>query len=488
MVPLQSLETLPFLALLDAIHPSGAAQRIHFAGNPNGATGAVAPADVVLLAPGLHQYRDRGVLGDLLPDALAPMSDGAVLFLIAPRATRILIARRLRKAGLTQGTPVVHLRSGAARYDVPLTSNCLQFALRTWPQSWRWRWVLLLLQALPMLRVVLAAVLPSVGISFYRAGTVPFAWLLSRLPKNADGQAIVATSWRGPHSPYLVFGLTNDASLPTVVAKRSPRSSAATTVQEAAMLNEVAPGAARAGVVVPSLIALKEGNKLVSLIETVVPGAPASRILAEDADRFPQVIEQVCAWLEAWHRQSARQVTLDPELLEALILSPARSLACLLPDGARYLTRLSTAAFGLVGQKVTMVGTHNDLTMSNVLWNEGRLSGVVDWEAARPLGFPLADFWYAACDAAMASGRTDRPSAFRSCFADDGQHRSLIGPMQKRLQAAVGGPAGWIELSFRACWLHHAANEARQSLVNDCRPFLAVASEAMSLQAVLDPG
>jgi hypothetical protein len=112
--------------------------------------------------------------------------------------------------------------------------------------------------------------------------------------------------------------------------------------------------------------------------------------------------------------------------------------------------------------------------MFNVLVGRNGL-GVVDWESAAVERFPLTDLAYAAVDAAAAAGRyEDRVSAFEDCLSSDGQHVRLVGGLLRRLATAVGATEEVAELSFHACWLHHAANEQRDARVDTKRPFVAI--------------
>jgi hypothetical protein len=330
-----------------------------------------------------------------------------------------------------------------------------------------------LLKMLPKSSRMLSFLLPTVGFAAFRADTLPFSWLLSRFDGTPAG-ALVATSWRQTEASALVFGFAGSDPTPALVAKQAPPSKSATASHEADMLSEVAPFAQQAGVGVPRLIDFIDELGQTYVLETGVSGRPVSQSLAHRPAELPTIVHKLSSWLEAWHQNSVRRAVLTAADCEEMILEPARLLAEGLHFGAEYLAWLEGASARLVGTEVPWVQTHNDLTMANVLQDdEGRIH-VVDWEAARDRGLPLADFWYSACDAATACGTQDRATMFNHCFLEGGALNELVASHDRRLREIVGGPPEWVELCFHACWLQHAANEQSQRMADEDSPFLAI--------------
>jgi hypothetical protein len=109
--------------------------------------------------------------------------------------------------------------------------------------------------------------------------------------------------------------------------------------------------------------------------------------------------------------------------------------------------------------------------MANVLLGDGVPIGVVDWEMAREDGLPLVDLVYAIADAAAARERyTARPEAFDEMFG--AQPATLATRLVGRQTEDLNLEPRLIRVCFHACWLHHAANEARVSPGGG--PFLAI--------------
>ena len=161
----------------------------------------------------------------------------------------------------------------------------------------------------------------------------------------------------------------------------------------------------------------------------------------------------------AWSRATATPMQLGADDLERLLITPAKLLSTELPR--RYVARLLLLAREWRGQLVPSVAAHNDLTMWNLLISDDSRLTVLDWEDSSPACLPLGDFYYAAADAAAAAEcYADRACAAQACFAPNGRHADLVSRLRASLVSAAPLPPGLTELSFHACWLHHASNEA----------------------------
>jgi len=121
------------------------------------------------------------------------------------------------------------------------------------------------------------------------------------------------------------------------------------------------------------------------------------------------------------------------------------------------------------------VAAHNDLTMANIVQSDDGIFGILDWEAARRINFPLTDLFYMYVDAvAAAQVYTSRLRAFEACFISDGTHSAHFKEQQQRILRAIELPGALYDLCLHACWLHHAVNEQRASTAISPRPFLEI--------------
>jgi Phosphotransferase enzyme family len=476
--PAQTQE-IPSLAFAKAVHPCGVTQRIRVITGGVEPAGHGRPSDVVILAPAGQFHPATRSLEQGVADATAAIAPNGLIYVVAPRHLRRRILRLLRERGFEIGSPRLHLRSGAARYYIPLTARSLRFAVDSWTLPRRWRFLMQLLGYVPGSAKLLSLLLPTIGFTASRPGSTPFSWLSSRLP-GTPTEELVATSWRHTEASALVFGFSGKDSVPQVVAKQAPPSQRLMAFHEADMLKQVAPFARQAGVGVPRLIEFVDEWGQTYVLETGVSGRPLSQLLATRPGDLSGVVHKLSTWLEAWHQNSVQRSPLTSAECEEMILGPARALAEGLHFGPEYLAWLESVCSRLVGSEVPWVNTHNDLTMANVLRDQDGRFHVVDWEAARPRGLPLADFWYSVCDAATAFGPQDRATMFNHCFLKGGTFSALVAPHDQRLREIVGGPPEWLELSFHACWLQHAVNEQTQMLADEDSPFLAIVNALAS--------
>jgi thiamine kinase-like enzyme len=121
------------------------------------------------------------------------------------------------------------------------------------------------------------------------------------------------------------------------------------------------------------------------------------------------------------------------------------------------------------------VARHDDLTMANVLIERNESLGVIDWEMAHPDSWPLVDLVYALTDAVRIARRyTDRLDAFKTCFEPGGSYSLQAARLQTRLVSNLMISQEAIELSFHACWLHHAWNEYQKNQPEDSQPFFRI--------------
>ena len=91
---------------------------------------------------------------------------------------------------------------------------------------------------------------------------------------------------------------------------------------------------------------------------------------------------------------------------------------------------------GELVRRVPGVALHDDLGCWNIL-SRGREFTVVDWETARPSGFPLWDLWYFLADAAATADRVASAESRRMGALFRGEHR-LSEALFRRTRTLVG--------------------------------------------------
>jgi aminoglycoside phosphotransferase (APT) family kinase protein len=375
------------------------------------------PADLIVVGPNAEERETARILEErLAPDGLAYVVSGQ-------RARR----RLARRAGLEVAVELVLIGDRAApRFLVPAQPQTVRWAVRTLTSS---------------RRALVAGRLPFIG-SLAPAAIVrkPGARRLAEWLEVDDCDVVLG------HSTALVV---RDGSL-TRVAKTGARAAA-----EKAALEQLGPAARAAGVAVPHILGeTRLGDHVI--IESGLQGRPAATVLARRPRDLDQLLGRIADWLVRWNSATAVEASITRELLERMVLEPARDLA-LEADYASWLQRRSKE---IEGMSVKLVDTHNDLTTANILVNGPAPLGVVDWESAASGGLPLTDLFYAAADAhAAADGFGNRVAAFR-------QSVQVVATAERRIDTALALEPRIADLCFHACWLGHAHNEASRGDTN----------------------
>ena len=469
------------LSPLELFHPDGEIGGVAVVGQacppgliPTGRADA-RELDLVIIAPTGRDLRRAGWLERELDAALPKLAADGIVYLLASPFARATVGRRLRRRGLHPRVAIAHVPDVlTSRYLVPLdrklASTAFADVVPVWPRRRR---VLSRVLNLPGAPRLLAWALPSVAVIVRRADARPLFGWLSRLTGGHDERLGVVVSGAPPASRLVVLTSADGTERGPIVAK--VRHAASSTLdRETSILREVAASARQKGVDVPKPLFVREVSGRSLLLEDRLEGQVAAALLASRPAAFSSVVCSVAGWLEAWHRSTTVIRPLEPTELRQRVLERAVSLAGELQDGDDYIAWLSERARDAAAAPFPLVAAHNDLTMFNVLVGPNGL-GVVDWESAAVDRFPLTDLAYAAVDAAAAATRyEDRPAAFEDCFSSAGRHRRLIRQLLRNLSASVGASATAAELSFHACWLHHAANEQRHGRTEADRPFLDI--------------
>jgi hypothetical protein len=465
---------------LEPFHPTGRVGRVLVLGRrcpealpPPAAEPADTEADLVLIAPSAAELARRGWLAQAAGRAAAALTQDGVVYALLPRGRRGAAGRRLRAAGLVLEPALAQLPGREApRYLVPLEADLFGYALgRLIGARPRVRRGLVALRGLPFGGSLLEAILPAVGLVARRPGAAPLAAWTAGLVADAQPPAriVLATSWRGPHGPIVLYCFAEGQAEPWGVAKVGPGSR-----RETELLDRLGPSAGTAGARVPRLLGRGSAGDQPVLVETPLDGRPAAELLMRSPDRFAEVTSTVADWLERWNGATARAETLPVARLEQDLLEPLAELDAAVPHAASYRDRLAERCAALAGAAVPLVATHNDLTMWNVLLDASGTLGVLDWAEAEDAGLPLSDFFYALVDAAAAcDGDRSRLDALRSCFEPGGARADVTAALRERLRTSLALDGAVVELSFHACWLRHACNEARSRTAPD-GPFLEI--------------
>jgi hypothetical protein len=312
----------------------------------------------------------------------------------------------------------------------------------------------------PRLLRTIASCTSRVALVVHVPDAPPARWLSALEPAEPSGRHPFVLSVA--RDAARVHACRFDAHGPQALAKVAfDEHSGERLRREAAGLRHVAAGADVGGVAAPMLLdtGTLHGNPV--LLESFVAGGAVAPLLASHPELLEETCRRLADWLGQWAVSTSASTSGVPSSLEASLLGSIESLAGVIETS--QLEWLAAQANELLSRPVTIVAAHNDLTMWNVLRREDGALSVVDWEAASPEGLPLTDLFYLLADGVAATREyVDRTRAFQECFRSSGARagwaRSLVLEQARALR--LEGRA--IAMSFTACWLQHAADDARR--------------------------
>ena len=473
----------PLLSWLELLHPDGTADRVEVRPRAHAeARGADNAVDLfVLAATGVPDQGSSWFAAEIAVLARRLATDG-VGYVVVPRRRRRTAVRIARRLGLAVGPWFVHVPPlPATRYIVPVDRRALRAAFSVIVPGHHWtRRLLPLLIGLGGMRR-LPDVMPSVGLVVRRPEARPvFDWLFRLGSADAGrrgipgGIAIVGMSWNDPHARAVLHGFCPGEGHPRFVAKVRAANPPDEANAEISALTRLGPVAERAGARVPRPLGFDRLGHRSVWIQSAVAGRPAADILASDARRLDDIVARVTDWLARWHALTRIHAGGYSALAHA-VLGRLDALLPLIADGESYRSWLSNRCADISQKPFALTAAHNDLTMWNVLVPRDGL-GIVDWEHATVESLPLSDAFYAVVDAVAASrGAGQRLQAVQACLQPNGPNARLATRVWTRLARELALPDEIVTLSFHACWLHHAANEAsRPCGPSDPRPFLEI--------------
>jgi GT2 family glycosyltransferase len=464
------------LALLRLFHPDGHSVEAGVVDSPSQLG---RPLDFILFRPGLRWLtRRRRKAVTALAQSAAP---DAVLYVVASPIVRGMVGRALRRGGLRREAAFVHRpRQAPTRLLVPLDAARGRYAAEALgPSAAPTRLVSRAVFSRALRRPV-ELLAPGVGLLFLRPdGRRPFEWLSFAGIRPSVSDTLLLRPRAGAR--LLVFHGNEADPRCSVFVSNGDSGEGSRLAADAA-----AESAAAAGAIVPRLLAVGSVGRRTVLVESGVSGELGAAVLQRKPAGLLDVLEQITAWIERWHDQTAQVAVLTPDLARLKLLGPAEDLRALV--GEQYIELLANSCEHLLGSPIPMVATHGDLTMWNVLLQKrsDRL-GVVDWETGDPASLPVGDLVYAAVDASAAvDGYADRQAAFEQCFAKGGSLAVDLEARVSRVAEAAGAERVAISLSFHACWLQHARNERLRIGASPEGPFQGIARSLASGDTLVD--
>jgi hypothetical protein len=367
------------------------------------------------------------------------------------------VAAALRAAGCDVTYVLGRGPDGATQF-VSLDRDGLRLGFRLAPSGripkpveWASTWRL----ALKLARVLL----PNVLVVAVPGPLAPLHWVSATgaIPARRRRPSFVLTV--SPLSDRAYAYIADGADAVVVGKLALSTAGADRVVAEAAALRDIGPTARAAGAVVPEFSHTTRIGGMPTLIESFVGGVPAARLLQSRPQELSTLVARVAAWLTLWAAETAARQA-PTTALAPWISQPLGGVANVV--SAAFVDALRSDAQRLSGERLVTSAAHNDLTMWNVVVSGDAAIGVLDWESAGT-ALPLMDLFYVLADAVAATGGyRDRRAAFRACFHADGPRarwaRAVVDASARELSL---GPDA-VALSFRLCWVQHAADDERR--------------------------
>lgn len=220
---------------------------------------------------------------------------------------------------------------------------------------------------------------------------------LDDLIADADGRIVCLAMSKDPNAKVsvLLFGPGED--LPRYVAKVPTTDAAVRRIQlEAGSLTRIRRrGLGPLEATIPRIVTMAEHQGRPVLVTTALPGRVmlaayhtwrhTARPAAVQAD-----FDAAGQWLAELQRRTSRGGSDLASMLDGTAAVVARRFGDD-PGTAADLDQLSAVRDRLAGHQVSQVVVHGDFWPGNMLMADGRVCGVIDWEAAQPDGVPTRD-------------------------------------------------------------------------------------------------
>jgi Phosphotransferase enzyme family len=437
------------------------------------------PADLVLLAPSWNECQSKGWLNETASLLSKELSRDGLAYAVVPPPWRRQTEKSLRLHGLVVELSVLHLPNLAtSHYLVPLHDTLVRYVVeRLLGTSPMRRQLALFGLRFASTTQFIEKFSSSMGLVARREKAPPlFNWLGQLEIARAETPRHIVIKSPRPESCHAVLHcFYGTEAYPAAIAKVSRRCAGSVSLKEEfKTLRSFADTVRQSGADVPDAVGYIQIEENDVSLQTVLKGVPATRFLDYKPRRLFGVLESVTKWLEAWNRATTVSRVFDEEIIDRVILDPAKRLARLLDKGEVYVDWLIQLCSRLNGYPVPLVAAHNDLTMSNIIILDDNRLGVIDWETAGEGQLPMTDFYYMVADAAASTQHyADREGSFETCFVR-GKYVEDVARLRRRSEKSVGISKDLSLLCFHVCWLRHADNEQVRHEEPRGKPFLGI--------------
>ncbi len=300
--------------------------------------------------------------------------------------------------------------------------------------------------------------------------------VLARIP--AQPGSAPPTTWQGQAAVKtlndVVVVRVGPANQPPAAIIRLPRGDAAITRQrhQQTMLTELRADARAAAWSrqTPTPLAHGEVSGQAYFVESMLQGVGADTLLPDPARR-QRIQENAASAILDLHRLTAKPRLFDGVMMDDWIEKPltilrgiegGRLSAALVETAAQRLSEELAAA--LRGRTLAVGWSHRDYVPENILVSadDGRVTGIVDWELASPSGLQALDLPLFLLSSRMHVQRRELADIIREAARE-----GAWSPDEQRLidqsGAALPGEAIPVRPLVLLCWLHHVSANLTKS-------------------------
>jgi hypothetical protein len=363
-------------------------------------------------------------------------------------------ARRLAAAGFRVARYLARPLIESPEFFLPLEGAPAAYAMRNWTtEDRRWRQVRNTMVAAVAERRALPAIVPEVVIGT-RSERVPYLVAAARdrvahLP-DAGWLLSLGRADALSRNVFHLFAATEREPRFVVKFARSPGYEEP-FVREEAGLRLAADAGTKVAAHAPRLVGRFDLDGAFASVETAAAGQPLKRYLSRPIRRESKLaaLSEVAQWIVDVGAATLGRP--DGPVARRTALEAAAAV----PD-RRLVNEVLTAC-----GEVPAVLAHHDLGSWNVIRNGSGGFVAVDWESAKPDGFPLWDLVYFLTEAlATADGMIEDAwePYVRQLFRGTHDSSRFLFDWIARGADATSVPPDKVAPLLTLCWLHHSAS------------------------------
>jgi O-antigen/teichoic acid export membrane protein/thiamine kinase-like enzyme len=288
----------------------------------------------------------------------------------------------------------------------------------------------------------------------------PTTWGVQGLVRTLNDVTVVTLGPRG---------------LPPVALLKLPRTDAAamSLKQQRAVLTRLYtdPRVGPWRALLPRQLAADETADKFYLVEQMLPGLEAHRMVSEADTRMRMQTAAVAAISDLHHR-TAVSVAVDAAMLERWVDRPISVMRDLLASGKpaidyqRVFDRLMTELHdALMGRMLSVSWVHGDFTPGNILLtpDAAAVTGILDWDQAAPQNLPQLDLALLFLSTRMLERRCELGDVVREIL-NAGEWSVPEDDLLNTAQMSLPGAAVGVREMVLLSWLRHAESNLTKAI------------------------